>query len=314
MSTGIQWTDEVWNPSRGCSIVSAGCTNCYAMQMAHRFSGPGQPYDGLTRISGGRPVWTGDVRLVPEMLDKPLRWRKPRRIFVDSMSDLFHPDVPDEYIAQVFDVMRRCERHTFQILTKRPDRMAEWMSRCANAESMGWVTHNGTPVSAYGGTGIIVGTVPDGGLHPGTGWPLPNVWLGTSVENQEAADERIPHLLRCPAAVRFLSCEPLLERTTVFSIDGPVYVADGEQSPLHWVVIGGESGPRARPCDVQWIRDIRDQCKDAGVACFIKQLGAAPTMREDDDTYSVYLDLRDSHGGDPSEWPEDLRVREYPVP
>lgn len=320
MSTGIQWTDETWNPTRGCSIVSAGCTNCYAMGVAHRFSGEGQPYEGLTRKSGGRPVWTGDVRLVPEKLDEPLRWRKPRRIFVDSMSDLFHPDVPDEYIVRVFDVMRQCSRHTFQILTKRPERMADFCRRLrfdgSGAGTM-WLAatdrEGGYPV--MGGNGAT-----------GMTW----VWLGTSVENQEAANERIPHLLRCPAAVRFLSCEPLLgpidlsqwirpvEHGTIVFTTKPQTHPEGAKISIitdliHWVIVGGESGPRARPCDVQWFRDIRDQCREAGVPVFVKQLGAQPTAHEPDDTYSPYIELRDSHGGDPAQWPEDLRVREFPL-
>ena len=315
----IQWTDATWNPTRGCSLVSPGCTNCYAMAIAHRFSGEGKPYEGLTRKSGGRGVWTGDVRLVPEVLDKPVRWRKPRRIFVDSMSDLFHPDVPDDYIAAVFGVMAIGWWHTYQILTKRPERMAAFLNA---TPKRGWLSET---VSAAAITQPRIAEVkPLTGARmqgiAGRGWPLPNVWLGTSVEDQQRADERIPHLLRTPAAVRFLSCEPLLGQVDLIPylappnpdplpIDGDFRIA----GDLHWVIIGGESGQNARACEVAWVRSIRDQCRAAGVPVFVKQLGACPTMHEGDDTYSPYLDLLDSHGGDPEEWEEDLRVREFPA-
>lgn len=164
----IEWTDRTWNPIRGCSLVSPGCTNCYAMRQVHRFDHPGGPYEGLTRMTEHGPVWTGKVRVVEEALAEPPSWRKPCRVFVNSMSDLFHEGVPAEFIDRVFAVMQLARRHTFQILTKQPHRMA---------------------------------------LHR----PPANVWLGVSVENQATADERIPLLLQTPAAVRFLSVEPLLE-------------------------------------------------------------------------------------------------------
>lgn len=260
--TTIQWTDAVWNPVRGCTIISPGCTNCYAMRQAHRFSGPGKPYEGLTRSRDKHgPVWTGDVRLVREHLDVPLRWRSPKRIFVNSMSDLFHEGLTADEIAEVFAVMARAPQHTFQILTKRPERMPAIASR----------------------------------------FNLPNVWLGTSVEDQARADERIPHLLATPAAIRFLSCEPLL---------GPVDLRaflEGDAA-RKWVIIGGESGPSARPFDLAWARSIIAQTRDAGAACFVKQLGAkyeAPSV-------SSGILKKDRKAGDPSQWPEDLRVREWP--
>jgi len=229
-------------------------------------------YAGLTRKAGdGRPVFNGTVKLMTERLSQPLRWKKPRRVFVDSMSDLFHPDVPVGFLDRVFAVMADTPRHTFQILTKRPARMKRYL--------------------AYD-------------------QPPKNVWLGTSVEDQTTADERIPHLVQTPAAVRFLSCEPLL---------GTVDVTGGPW--LDWVIVGGESGPRARPCNVEWIREIVRQCREAGVPCFVKQLGAKPYDLAGDslcDDGSVpvgaYLDLHSCKGGDMSEWPEDLRVREYPDP
>jgi protein gp37 len=172
----IEWTDATWNCIRGCSLVSGGCKYCYAMKQAHRFSGPGGAYEGLTELGPEGPRWTGKVRTVPQLLELPLHWKKPRRVFVNSMSDLFHEDVPHEFIRDVFSVMIRCEWHTFQVLTKRPKRMQEIVQR--------WYPKN----RAY----------------------PPNVWLGVSVEDQKTADERIPLLLQTPAAVRFVSAEPLI--------------------------------------------------------------------------------------------------------
>jgi protein gp37 len=251
--TTIQWTDAVWNPVRGCTILSPGCTNCYAMRQAHRFSGQGKPYEGLTRSRAkDGPVWTGDVRLVREHLAVPLGWKNPKRIFVNSMSDLFHEGLTDDEICEVFEVMARTPQHTFQILTKRPERMPAIASR----------------------------------------FNLPNVWLGTSVEDQVRADERIPHLLATPAAIRFLSCEPLL---------GPLDLRPflAHEPDGKWVIVGGESGPNARPFELDWGRSIVEQTRAAGVACFVKQLGSRVRMK-------------DRKGGDPAEWPAELRVREWP--
>ena len=250
--TKIQWTDATWNPLRGCSRVSDGCRNCYAESVAHRFSGPGMPYEGLTRIVNGRPTWTGEVRMIPELLDQPLRWRKPRRIFVNSMSDLFHENVPDEFIYRVLMTIAHADRHAFQILTKRPERMRKIMQEWGNM----------------------------------IGEPPRNAWLGVSVENQAAADERIPLLLDTPAAVRWLSAEPLLEATDVSRWLRPRQRPNadgygGDCSPgwttdftvLDWIVAGGESGPHARPTHPEWMRSLRDQCKAAGVRFFFKQWG-----------------------------------------
>jgi protein gp37 len=294
-NTGIAWTDATWNPVRGCALVSHGCTNCYAMKQAHRFSGKGGAYEGLTKMTSHGPTWTGKVRCIPELLDVPLRWKKPRRIFVNSMSDLFHEDVPESFIDRVFAVMTQCERHTFQVLTKRPQRMRDyvydWMRR-----SQSWLT--------------------------------PNIHLGVSVEDQETANDRIPLLLQTPAAVRFISAEPLLEEVTIFSIDGPIDSYDGMASPLHWVIVGGESGPKARPLDLRWARSIVEQCAMVSVPVFIKQLGGVPVM--DERTWfaqtcllaarnkdkvpagTVPIALRDRAGADPSEWPADLRVQQFP--
>jgi protein gp37 len=278
--TGISWTDSTWNPVRGCSKVSAGCRNCYAETFAERWRGvPGHAFEqGF------------DLRLVPEALQLPLRWTKPRRIFVNSMSDLFHEDVPESFIREVFWTMSRVPRHTFQVLTKRPARMRSILA--------GWKRDGLT-------------------LREGWGAVLQNVWLGVSVEDQRAANERIPELLATPAAVRFLSCEPLLGPVNLAEV-GPLPDGDflgralfnhglhgGEGAGLGWVIIGGESGPGARPCDVAWARHLVSQCQTAGVPVWMKQLGAVPM--------GVNLMMpRDRAGRDPAEWPEDLRVQQFP--
>lgn len=274
--TGISWTDATWNPVRGCSRVSEGCRHCYAERVAARFSGPGQPYEGLARrkltiVNNEEPDpgnriearWTGEVRFVTEHLADPLRWKKPRRIFVNSMSDLFHEKLTNEQIAAVFGVMAACPQHTFQILTKRAKRMREWF------EWAGTLTLDHIQQAAV----VAMKWANDAArVSRGTTWPLRNVWLGVSVENQEAADERIPELLGTRAAVRFLSCEPLL---------GPVELPRHDQSmgrshsPLSWVIAGCESGPGARTCDVEWLRSLRDQCAAAGVPYFLKQASAS---------------------------------------
>lgn len=426
---GIAWTDETWNPLRGCSKVSPGCKNCYAETMAARFAGPGQPYEGT--IDRGR--WNGQIRLVPEKLAEPLRWRRPRRIFVNSMSDIFHESVPFEFVAAVFGVMAACPQHVFQVLTKRPERAAEffkWASSLHAAEE----THIADICEEFSrGAGVCVD--PKYGLVE---WPLPNVWLGVSVEDQTTADERIPHLLQCPAAVRWVSYEPALgpvdfigwgpdapagpgddtperwadfawpewvpaeERAHIESFwleawgrgprawlrdhvhqhvpstgtrrlwsvdkngwaktnkrdagdvwgryihcwnnigriitdDGRVLMATGgsgaawlwrrdDGKRIDWIVIGGESGPHARPFDVAWARSTIAQCQAAGVACFVKQMGARPRVAEASRLAALWaampggrvddcggIHLRDRTGADPAEWPEDLRVREWPA-
>lgn len=348
-NTSIQWTQRVWNPLRGCSLVSAGCRSCYAMRQAHRFSGPGGAYEGLTKMTPAGPQWTGKVRLVPEVLEEPLRWRKPSRVFVNSMSDLFHDDVPDEFIDRVFGVMAAARTQTFQVLTKRPERMRRWFERVAQFDAPDLFVQQ----AAYeGGCAWAIRHGAGGHLHKVKGtflsfpWPLPNVWLGVSVEDQRAADERIPLLLQTPAAVRFLSCEPLLGQIRLHFVDRHAVQEDDScadwcdacrrrrdgkvptDAAIDWVIVGGESGPGARPCDVAWIRAIVEQCKAASVPAFVKQLGALPvadgkgvagfTMGQlsgrdhgHGDAHCA-IDLRDRKGGDPSEWPEDLRVRQFP--
>ncbi len=289
MSTGIEWTDETWNPTRGCSRVSPGCVNCYAERTAMRQIHDG--YKGLVHIANGHPAWTGVVRVMKgKTLEAPLHWRKPRRVFVNSMSDLFHEAIPFEAIDEIFTVMVAASQHTYQILTKRADRMLEYFRSGR---------HDG-------------GNGPDRATYHLDG----KIWLGVSVENQKYADERIPLLLQAPAAVRFVSYEPAL---------GPVdfnrYVATFAMNAkgdyhtgLDWIIVGGESGPGARPFDVAWARNIVKQCKAANVACFVKQLGAYPveSWAGTNGVNVMPKTLLDRKGGDPSEWPEDLRMREFP--
>lgn len=285
--TNISWTEATWNPLRGCSKVSDGCRNCYAEGMAARFSGPGLPYEGT--ITDGR--WNGQIRLVPEVLQQPLRWQRPRRIFVNSMSDLFHKEVPQDYIDKVFAVMALAPRHTFQILTKRPDRMKNYLQgleKRGTAATLGYAAElvTGDEIAHhYVNNRILAGATDK------PGWPLKNVWLGVSVENQMAADERIPLLLQTPAAVRFLSCEPLLGPVDLFQagaltgglVNENEFDAHGN---IDWVIAGGESGHGARPMHPDWVRSLRDQCQAAGVAFHFKQWGAwAPYVDDDKFTH-----------------------------
>jgi protein gp37 len=321
--TGIEWTDATWNPIRGCSRVSEGCRNCYAELVAARFSGPGQAYEGLARRrSNGEPQWTGVVRVIEEHMFDPLRWRRPRRIFTNSMSDLFHEGLSDGNIIRVFAVMMLAEQHQFQVLTKRPARMAELLNRDAIGDDVWFAAQEIVDQQATAYIDVLC-------KHSERPvWPLPNVWLGTSVEDQDAATIRIHSLLRTPAAVRFLSCEPLLgpiDLTDIGEDTGyrfnaltgderyPGSVRTGILPSIDWVIPGGESGPHARVCLIQWVRSLVEQCGAASVKCFVKQLGARPY-----DAVEALLDngdirLRDPKGGDPNEWPADLRVREFPA-
>lgn len=332
-TTTIEWTrgddgamGKTWNPVRGCSRVDPDCENCYAEAVAGRFCGPGLPYEGLAVrklkvLQDGterlESRWTRVVRLVPEHLADPIRWKRPRRVFVNSMSDLFHEKLTNEEIDQVFAVMAVSSRHTFQVLTKRPARAREYLvSRSRSVEfwekaarELGWTLKFDNPL-----TGETLGLCP---------FPLPNVWLGTSVGHQGAA-HRIDALRGCPAVVRFVSFEPL---------HGPVRA---DLTGVHWGIIGGESGPRARPFDVRWGRDVQADLRAAGAAVFWKQLGSRPVMPcarcggkgyhygfgeggHDPDWCSEcggpgedWPALRDKKGGDPAEWPADIRVREFP--
>lgn len=296
--TGIEWTDATWNPIRGCSRVSEGCRHCYAERVAARFSGPGQPYEGLTKIHKTLPVqrrWNGEVRMVPEHLADPLRWRRPRRVFVNSMSDLFHESLTNEQIAAVFGVMAAAPQHSFQVLTKRARRMREWFEWVAkNTSRYTWPTDERRPAWEFVEEEARA-YIPDiKATATGREWPLSNVWLGASVENQAAADERIAELLRTPAAVRWISAEPLLGPVDVVSIVAreaarAAIKADDIRagSSLDWVVAGCESGPGARPCDVAWLRSLRDQCAAAGVAFFLKQAVETPDDGDREDPREV---------------------------
>lgn len=259
--TGIEWTDSTWNPLRGCSIHSPGCTNCYAMQVAHRFSGPGLPYEGLTKLTSQGPKWTGEIKLVPAMLPQPIQWQRPRKIFVNSMSDLFHDGVPDDFIDKVFGIMWAClytrngePGHIFQVLTKRPDRMRNYLSVDRSAK---WAHATASYCS-----GTDPGEIYEMVLKAAKS-PHPRVWLGTSIENQTSADERVDFLLDTPAAVRWVSAEPLL---------GPIDITRWLKW-IDWCVVGGESGRKARHMLSIWAQSLRDQCSDAQTAYYFKQWG-----------------------------------------
>lgn len=340
--TSIEWTDSTWNPTKGCSRVSEGCRHCYAETIAGRFSYPGQAFHGFALAGKPGSLWTGKVALTPSALDQPFHWKKPRKVFVNSMSDLFHEGLSDEQIASVFAVMIRAKHHTFQVLTKRAKRMRDtfagfrgrgfWMmvaNMIDDAEGAG--AHN-----AYNRGRI----------------PPQNVWLGVSVEDQQTADERITYLCDTPAAKRFVSYEPALgpvdfERWLYVPticrscgssrshydtnpkdlpvvgtclLGAPLTGEPGatrctacqslevdDLPPLDWIIVGGESGQKARVFELAWARATRVQCMNANTACFVKQLGSN-AWEQDGSRYRT----KSSKGGDMAEWPEDLKVREFP--
>ncbi len=307
--TSIEWTDATWNPIVGCSVVSPGCTNCYAMRLAGTRLKHLPSRAGLTRDTKAGPVWTGETRFDEKALTQPLRWRSPRRIFVNSMSDLFHESVADEWIDKIFAVMALCPQHTFQLLTKRPARMRSYLRANPGIRIRSEMPRLVGPIQVIE-----------------MDWPLPNVWLGVTTEDQPRADERIPILLDTPAAVRFVSIEPMLGAMNIgewmpgchecteacgwrsasapprekchhcgmtsqtfgefcplcghqdFGAVCPVCEADAVQhhpdTPcLDWVICGGESGPGARPMHPDWARSLRDQCAAGGVPFLFKQWG-----------------------------------------
>jgi len=331
-ATKIEWTDDTWNPIRGCSRVSEGCRNCYAEKTAYRYSGPGLPYEGLVRIGADgarRPEWNGQIQFVEKHLLDPLKWGRvkslcetcgasvshggnpnprhvecysgrARRIFVNSMSDLFHENVTDAMRDRIFALMALCRQHIFQVLTKRPERMLAYLSDPALWERLVAAMealHNAGKVKFDALAQALV-----------TGLPLPHVQLGVSVEDQPTANKRIPLLLQTPAAVRFISAEPLLGEINLCEVDralddfdrsmpGFSRVVDfyvdwlrgshsvvmddcggweepyGTRPKLDWVIVGGESGPGARPMHPHWVRSLRNQCINAGVPFFFKQWG-----------------------------------------
>jgi protein gp37 len=358
-NSSIEWTNSTWNPLAGCSMCSPGCANCYAEKMAKRLKAmarediakgrnPGRKRHYLNVI-GDNGKWNGNIALIDEALVEPLSWKKPRRVFANSMSDLFHEGVPFDFIDKVFAVMALTPHHTFQILTKRPERMAEY------------VLHRPDSMEIYRiAMSFLIQRRMKGTVGESNKFPLPSVWLGTSVENQKTADERIPHLLQCPAAVRFLSCEPLLGPVDLSHINHPmaVHYSDigdptavtysplsgegqiqgraaqlADEQQIQWVIVGGESGPGARPCHLDWVRSLIKQCGEAGAACFVKQLGAHVEWSGSQGGYgngpsnvwprsdgsfdtgrgAYRKHLIDKKGGDMSEWPEDLRVRQFPA-
>ncbi len=228
----IEWTETTWNPVTGCAKISPGCDHCYAIREAHRLAGnPNaavrRAYGGTTLRLNGRTNWSGVLQTIDERLEQPFRWRKPRRIFVNSMSDLFHEDVPVSFIRAVADVMKTAHWHTYQVLTKRPERMRAFLDSDLDVHAQ-----------------------------------LEHIWWGVSVENRRHGLPRIDELRESRAAVRFLSIEPLLEDLGLIDLDG-----------IHWVIVGGESGPGARPMQPAWVESIRDQCKAANVPFFFKQWG-----------------------------------------
>lgn len=285
--TNIEWADRVWNPIAGCSIVSPGCTNCYAMKMAHRIEGMNAAlgrrnhYAGLTTKSKAGAVWTGKVAVAADNIFlAPLSWKKPARVFANSMADLFHEDVPDDVIDRAFAVMALCPHLTFMVLTKRADRMCAYF---ADAGAVKRIIHQAFKLDQPDGAWLSA----DHEIAGDPILPLPNVWLGVSVEDQRRADERIPHLLATPAAKRFISAEPLLGPVDLrpwFSgeylgstyNDGHIRRYDLSGEPvggLDWVIAGGESGPKARAARPDWFRSLRDQCAATGVPFFFKQWG-----------------------------------------
>lgn len=256
------------------------------MKMAHRFSGPGMPYEGLTELGPNGPRWNGVIHLVHDLLDAPTRWRKPARVFVNSMSDMFHQGVPDGFIDKVFAVMASCPQHQFLILTKRPERMYRYTRGVRVADLLG-------------GSAM---------------WPLPNVVLGVSCEDQKTLMDRVPWLLDSLAAKRFISYEPALGPIDLHAIiardgDGPACDLSwiGSDAAIDLVIIGGESGSGARPFDLMWARNVIDQCRGTRANVFVKQLGKHPFSNRKNE---IGLQIDDPKGGDSREWPADLAVRE----
>lgn len=345
--TEISWTDATWTPIRArvkqdaaaiaeqkgygslvqiskdmagrvgphCEKASPGCQHCYSETNNSRclpHNGTGLPFDRRSRD-------LVDIHLDEKILLQPLRWKKGRRIFVCSQTDLFGEFVPDELIDRVFAVMALCPQHTFQVLTKRADRMQRWAAERTGSSRAIDVRIYKHVFRENGG--------PLGDAFPG--WPLPNVWLGVSVEDQRRADERIPHLLRTPAAIRFLSCEPLLEELQLWklrsldyhqnSVGYETYPLAGMQAmpdcdwphpKIDWVIAGGESGPGARPFDLAWAESLRDQCRAAGTPFFMKQAGSNCMWSVNGGTY--YPHYKNRAGANPVEWPVALRVQQFP--
>jgi protein gp37 len=304
--TAIEWAEATWQPITGCSVVSPGCTNCYAMRLAGTRMKHHPSRAGLTQESKTGPVWNGTVRFNEQWLDQPLRWKKPRRIFVCAHGDLFHESVPDEWIDRVFAIMALAPQHTFLVLTKRPERMRAYGNSLGRHHESDRVSLAAKAMKVNRGFHWDIGDI---------GWHLPNVHLGVSVEDQQRADERIPYLLATPAAKRFILAEPLLGPIEIsrWLGDSPDETGLSEGAGIEWVIVGGESGPGARPLNIDWARSLIDQCREAEVACFVKQLGANPWFGSRQYGPGSGRYIKDKKGGDWSQWPEDLRVREIPA-
>jgi protein gp37 len=287
--TGIAWCDRTWNPVRGCSRVSRGCEHCYAERTALRFSGGTKtdtpsPFHGFVTKVNGHASWTGKVELVEKALSEPLKWRRPCRVFVNSMSDLFHENLTDDAIDRVFAVMALCPHLTFQVLTKRPERMRKYLSRGVDDEFMR--DRLDEAVQEFEAC--------HANMDAPERWPLPNVWLGVSVEDRKHRN-RIDILRETPAVKRFVSFEPLLEDLGELDLTG-----------IDWAIWGGESGPGARPLEAEWIRRGMIQASICGTKNFVKQFGSFWALN-----HGTPIG-RDVKGGDPAEWPEWARVREFP--
>lgn len=317
-NTKIEWANATVNAVNGCTVLSAGCTNCYAMRLAGTRLRHHPSRAGLTIQTKAGPVWNGEVSLNEEALLQPLKWRRPRKIFWNAHGDLFHQNVPDDWIDKVLAVCVLTPHHTHMILTKRSKRMREYMISRSNDQSEFWAADALSRAAAdfvdEDGSCAVANWIngwsrwknmPDDG-NPLNGsetrWPLPNVWLGVSVEDQDRADERIPDLLETPAAVRFISAEPLLGPVDLML--RPVNFGDWDAlrgreywggasiysdsvaalkrttARLDWVIVGGESGPGARPMHPDWVRSLRDQCQQANVPFFFKQWGAWTPLAE----------------------------------
>jgi protein gp37 len=304
--TKISWTDETWNPTVGCARVSPGCQHCYAEGQAGRIVRMGGPaaelYRPLVRFAGGtrrEGRWNGHAAFVPARLSAPMAWRQPRRVFVDSMSDVFHKDITDEQVAAIFGVMVLAAQNTYQVLTKRPERMRDFFARYSLEDCLGAAAAHRVP-----GPGRH-NWPPRREWFDVERWPAPWIWLGVSVEDQARADERIPLLLQVPAAVRFISAEPLLGPVNLRHLDADaaghaewcqIDALTGQQTDmgrpcrdvggrLGWVIAGCESGGGARPCDVAWLRALRDQCAAGQVPFFLKQAVTGPGLAAGDGSH-----------------------------
>jgi protein gp37 len=305
-TTSIEWTDKSWPIINGCRRASEGCTNCYSERLTATRLSKTPKYRGLAVFKEGKgPRYTGETRLWVPHLDQPLRWKKPARVFVANMGDLFYERVTDDEIAAVFGIMASCPQHSFQLLTKRADRMRRWIEEFTRGGAAS------APVRAALAARRYLKDDRINGCHGNeiAPWPLPNVWMGVSVENQEWADKRIPDLLATQAAIRFVSYEPALGPVNFEKRGwlGCFHESSAQQDDhsdcaprLDWVIVGGESGPGARPFDVDWARSAIAQCKAAGVAVFYKQGGSSNRC------------AHSSKGGHLACFPSDLRVREFP--